>query len=552
MQPDALGSFSLIGPSFTNVIKPDVQAPGVSILAAIQNDNSANGANRVGLMDGTSMATPHTTGTAALLVQIHPDWSPMEIKSALMMTAKEAGLTKPNGVTPSDFYDRGAGRIEAWLASQAGLVLDETQANFQAADPSKGGEPAKLNLASMDQMRCLDPATHALQCSFTRQLSSAKDHAVTWTATLTGEASGPLSTVSPASFQVDVGGTQGITVTVDSSVLSSDGKSHFGELVLTPDDGSPVLHMPISVAVPAPAISAPAAVTVNIPSGSTTQSTNLPIGNIGGPTLNVNPNYTGTAPYVVLNQPITQQQWGYYSYMLPDLPGGADGAFNAQNFQISGSNGNLSRITAYGFSDYYPLSYMSGIPVHFRIYHDAGGKPDGSPTGKAPQNNAPAWSYDAFVDDWDLTTTSTSVSLDLVAGGISTNLPAGNYWLVVYPEIDSSWQTGWAWFASDSNSGSTAMSFQHLFTPYDTDWNAHTDPGGGMAVRIEQQITCGAPWLNATPSQLNIGAFSSANASVSVDSTKFDSGNPAVGYLCLQSNDAKNPITVVRVNATQK
>ena len=219
MTPDSLANFSLLGPSFTNVVKPDVQAPGVQILAAIANDNSVNGPNLVALYDGTSMATPHTTGTAALLVQMHPDWTPMEIKSALMLTAKETGLTKADGITPSTFYDRGAGRIQADVASRAGLVLDETQASFQAADPSKGGDPATLNLASMDQMRCIDPVTHALGCSFARQLHSTLDHAVNWTASLTGDAA--TGNVAPAAFSINPGDTTSIIVTIDASASSA-------------------------------------------------------------------------------------------------------------------------------------------------------------------------------------------------------------------------------------------------------------------------------------------------------------------------------------------
>ena len=547
--PDSLGNFSLLGPSFTNVIKPDVQAPGVQILAAIANDNSNNGPNLVGLYDGTSMATPHTTGTGALLVQMHPDWTPMEIKSALMMTAKEAGLTKPDGVTPSTFYDRGAGRIEAEVASRAGLVLDETQANFLAADPSKGGDPAKLNLASMDQMRCIDPPTHALQCSFTRQLTSTLDHAVNWTASLTGDANTPGSTVSPATFQTNAGSTTGITVTVDASALAG-GAAHFGELVLTPDDGSPALHMPISVALPAPTIAVGSTnLTVNIPSGATTQSANLQVGNTGGPTLTVDTNYTaaGSSSYVILDQPITKGYYGWYSVYDTDVPGGV---YAAEDFQVTGSNVNLSRITAYGFMTTLPLDYLYGNPVHFRIYRDAGDKPDGSPENNTPLHNAPVWSYDAQIGDPDVDTTDDNISLDLIIDAQSTNLAAGHYWLVVYPEMADIY-IGWAWFGSDVNSGSTAVSFNRAATPPNTDWTAHTDPGGGMAVRIEQQITCGAPWLGATPSQLNLGALGSGIASVSVDSTKFGGGNSVSGYLCLHSNDANNPLTVVRVNATQ-
>lgn len=550
MTPDSLGNFSLLGPSFTNVIKPDVQAPGVQILAAIANDNSANGPNLVALYDGTSMATPHTTGTAALLVQMHPDWTPMEIKSALMMTAKEAGLTKPDGVTPSNFYDRGAGRIEAELASRAGLVLNETQANFLAADPSKGGDPAKLNLASMDQMHCVDLVTKALQCSFTRQLTGTLDHAVNWTASLTGDAA--TGNVSPAAFEMLPNDTASITVTVDASALAG-GAAHFGELVLTPDDGSPVLHMPISVAVPPPAIAVGSTnLTVTIPSGATTQNTDLQVGNTGGPTLSVDTNYTpaGSSPYVILDQPISNRYFGLYADYDTDAHGGV---YAAEDFQITDSNANLARITAYGFMTSVPFYYLYGNPVHFRIYHDADGKPDGSPENNTPLHNAPVWSYDAQIGDPDLDTTGNNLTLNLIADAQSTNLAPGHYWLVVYPEMADMY-IGWAWWVSDVGSGSSAVAFNRAMTPPDNDWRALTFSDGdplNLAVRIEQQITCGAPWLGATPGQLNLGALAGATASVSVDSTKFGGGNSASGYLCLHSNDATAPLKVVRVSATQ-
>lgn len=546
MTADMLGNFSLIGPATTNVIKPDVQAPGVQILAAIANDKSANGPNLVGLYDGTSMATPHTTGTGALLMQIHPDWTPMEIKSALMMTAKEAGLTKPNGLSPSDFYDRGAGRIQADVASRAGLVLNETQANFQAADPANGGDPATLNLASMDQMRCLDAAAHAAHCAFARTLRSTLDHTVNWTATLTGDAAG--GSVSPVSFPLAAGATAGIAVNIDASAVASDGKSHFGELVLAPDDGSPALHMPIAFAVPPPAIAVASSLSLSIPNGSTTSSANLPVGNSGGPTLNVDStNYTGGGPYasVVLDQPITSQYYGFYS---DSVAGGGGGQYAAEDFQVVGANVNLGRIVASGFPATIPLDYLYGNPIHFRIYHDAGGKPDGSPDGTTPLHNAPVWSYDINIGDFGLDTTNDTITLDLAALYASTNLAAGHYWLSVYPEMPAQYLPGWAWFASDSNYGSVSV-----YHTTGQDWAALTSGGvgKGLALRIEQQVSCGAPWLSTTPASLNVGALDSGNASVSVDSTKFGGGTSAVGYLCLHSNDPNTPVSVIRVSATQ-
>ena len=113
--------------------------------------------------------------------------------------------------------------------------------------------------------------------------------------------------------------------------------------MLTPDDGSPVLHMPISVAVPSPTIAVGSTnLTVNIPGGVTTQSGNLQIGNTGGPTLTVDTNYVvpGSVAYTLLDQPISNQYVGYYSTY--DVDYAPYRFYAAQNFQVTGSNVNLA------------------------------------------------------------------------------------------------------------------------------------------------------------------------------------------------------------------
>jgi len=248
MQADELAPFTLPGPARYDFIKPDLQAPGMHILAASSNDGSAAGAARVAMMDGTSMATAHLTGSGALLAGLHPDWSPLEIKSALMMTAKESGLTKADGATPSDYFDRGAGRVQEFLAGKAGLVLDETGDRLANADPWIGGDPASLNLASMERAAC------ASACTFARSFRSTQNHTVTWTASVkAGPGAGFTSvSVAPGRFTLNAFAVFPVTFRADTSKMSADGHFHFAEVVLTPDDRAlPPLHLPIAVAVPA-------------------------------------------------------------------------------------------------------------------------------------------------------------------------------------------------------------------------------------------------------------------------------------------------------------
>ncbi|KAF5188104.1 Subtilisin-like serine protease, partial [Thalictrum thalictroides] len=89
-----VGSFSSRGPNpFTkDILKPDIAAPGVDILAAWSPEGSPSfvsgdeRSTKYNIVSGTSMACPHVTGAAAYVKTFHPDWSPAAIKSALMTT----------------------------------------------------------------------------------------------------------------------------------------------------------------------------------------------------------------------------------------------------------------------------------------------------------------------------------------------------------------------------------------------------------------------------------------------------------------------------------
>jgi hypothetical protein len=545
-QPDELANFSLLGPVEIDVIKPDVQAPGVNILAAIANDGTAGGPDLVALYNGTSMATPHTTGSGALLMGVHPDWTPAEAKSALMMTAKEAGLTKANGTTPSDYYDRGSGRIQDFAARNIGLVMNETGLNFANADPNFGGNPSSLNLASMDNTSCVNA------CSFFRKFHSTQDHTVTWTASIApGSDVGVAVSVRPSSFPATANhDTAPIEFDVDSTALTADGAVHYAEVVLTPSDATLTpLHLTMAVAVPAPNIAAapnPLPIT-NV--GATSASNTLTVFNTGGPTLNVTQDTTSAVPYVWSNQ-ISGDSFGYVSTQYTGLAAGDTDFYASDDFTITGNAPvDLTTITTPGFVLEHTLtSFGAAMPVHWRIYSDAGGKPSSDPDTAGPA----VWSYDATAGSPGVTVTGPfggDIRLNLVTAGQHTALPAGHYWLVVYPTLPCNDAGGctehWYWLNSNTGNGAPPVAIAPPGA-----WGP-TDPasGGGFAMHLESSASCVPPsWLSATGFPLAIGGDDSRT--LNVTATAPLGGSSATGYLCLASNDTDTPILPVQVNAS--
>ncbi|PFN09770.1 S8 family serine peptidase [Bacillus cereus] len=126
---DHLADFSSRGPVDGNYdIKPDVVAPGVSVFSTAPeyiNDpqDGVNYSNAYVRLSGTSMATPHVAGAAALILQEHPEYTPFDVKAALMNTSDD--LKGDYSV-----YEAGAGRIDAYQAVHTDTsikVLDKTE-----------------------------------------------------------------------------------------------------------------------------------------------------------------------------------------------------------------------------------------------------------------------------------------------------------------------------------------------------------------------------------------------------------------------------------------
>ncbi|PHT82936.1 hypothetical protein T459_11379, partial [Capsicum annuum] len=118
-----VAKFSSRGPnSFApEILKPDVAAPAVNIIATISPSKGENGFQ---IQSGTSMAAPHVSGIVALLKFAHPNWSPAAIKSALVTTAEG-----PGGKI-ADTFDFGGGICNANGATDPGLVYDMDNTDY--------------------------------------------------------------------------------------------------------------------------------------------------------------------------------------------------------------------------------------------------------------------------------------------------------------------------------------------------------------------------------------------------------------------------------------
>ncbi|MFF4798339.1 S8 family serine peptidase [Streptomyces sp. NPDC001351] len=123
---DKLADFSSTGPTVDGAIKPDVTAPGVDITAAAAKGSVIDqevGENPPGYLtiSGTSMATPHVAGAAAILKQEHPDWKFSELKGALTGSAKGGKYTA---------FQQGAGRIAVDKAIKQSVIADPVSVSF--------------------------------------------------------------------------------------------------------------------------------------------------------------------------------------------------------------------------------------------------------------------------------------------------------------------------------------------------------------------------------------------------------------------------------------
>jgi subtilisin family serine protease len=265
----SMTDFSSRGPDpvAEDIIKPDVTAPGIQILAGNSPTPDA-GAVRGELFQaiaGTSMSSPHVAGLFALLKQAHPDWSAAEAKSALMTSARQDVLNNDRKSKAGPF-DMGAGHVRpgkpgdngssfqpglvynAGFNEYLGFLCDADRSVFGNPDATcgnlaAGGVPTKatdLNLPSIGVSQLAGAAT------VTRTVTSVSKESspLTYTASVSAP-DGYRVSVSPSSFSVRRGRSVTFTVTI-TNVSAPVGEWRFGSLTWSSAAGYTV-RSPIAV-----------------------------------------------------------------------------------------------------------------------------------------------------------------------------------------------------------------------------------------------------------------------------------------------------------------
>jgi subtilisin family serine protease len=243
---DVMAAFSSRGP-VGDFIKPDVTAPGVQILAGMTpqyHPTTSSGAPFVTpgpqgqlyqAIAGTSMSSPHSAGVAALIKALHPDWTPGQIKSALMTSSVQDTL-KEDGVTPATPFDRGAGAIRANRAASPTVTFDVDPTDYLASASDPLGR-INLNLPSVNaltlpgQITTFRTMRNVTSVDHSLEVSVQAPPGVQIIVAATPKGSKPAS-VSDKSMAVIAGQETTFQVTIKAPTVA-DGQ-YFGQITLDP------------------------------------------------------------------------------------------------------------------------------------------------------------------------------------------------------------------------------------------------------------------------------------------------------------------------------
>lgn len=215
---DLMASFSSQGPTDVDFrVKPDAVAPGVNVLSSIPHQ-FCDSPPCFAFFQGTSMATPHLAGSAAVVLSQHPGWSAAEVRSAVVNTADRGVLKNfSTGNPETEVNVTGAGRENLLSAVGAAAAVDPVSVSFGAV-PSGSGQVQTFDVTL-------------------RNLGSGTAH---WQISVSGGDASVAYAVSPSVLSLGAGDFATVTVTMTAGKPAAAG-GHAGSLEIK-DGANPVAH----------------------------------------------------------------------------------------------------------------------------------------------------------------------------------------------------------------------------------------------------------------------------------------------------------------------
>ncbi|KQR91674.1 MAG: S8 family serine peptidase [Microbacterium ginsengisoli] len=338
-----VAGFSSRGPMLadgSDVIKPDISAPGVAILAAT---NNAPGADPTfGILSGTSMAAPHIAGLAALYLGERPNATPAEIKSAMMTTAYDT--KDAAGAAVTDPFTQGAGHVDPTAYFSPSLLYLNGPADWAAYLQGLGLhdfgvspiDASDLNLAS------IGIGSLAGSQTVTRTITATED--ATFTANV--DLPGFDVTVAPSTVSLKSGEKADVKITVTRTDAPVEKWTH-GFLRWTGGTHaarSPIAVYPVSVDAPASVsgtgISGTADVTVT---PAVTGDLDLAVSGLAPATLLTDPDLAAVPGHSGDQDTFSEEDGQYNAYMVVDVPQGSTYArFDVDSSDDTGSDLDLT------------------------------------------------------------------------------------------------------------------------------------------------------------------------------------------------------------------
>ncbi len=415
-----VASFSSRGPALAgggDLLKPDIMAPGVDVLAAVAPPS--NSGRDFDYYSGTSMSSPHIAGLAALVIQAHPRWSPAAVKSALMTTAttldnKGNPIVNDTG-TAASALDYGAGQVVPTKALDPGLVYDSGPKDWLRYLCGLGQLPASdrscKKLGTIDASNLNYPSIAAGDLAgdqtITRTVTNVSRSRSTYTAHVSSPAGFSMSVV-PSKLRLSPGQSAHVKIKL-TRTSAAFGAYAFGSLMWK--DGTHAVQSPIVVK--------PVRVAAALEVRGAGASGSAKIATKAGYTGTLTASAAGLVPAVESKATLTSPDGSAFPTDAP-----AANAHVAKFTVPIAAGSTLARFSLYD-SDYAAGSDLDMFVYKAGTAELVGSSAGGSAEEQVDITDPAAGSYDVYVDLFGLAPGQTSLEVKHSTWGLGST-SAGN------------------------------------------------------------------------------------------------------------------------------